>query len=154
MQMLLINVSWSKTILKVYQIVTLTWKASNTTTNLLNGWPTDRPTDRPTFKRKIEQSNLRARLLTLHWKVALHLTLIMTSAEVVETIVAVSNNSPFQDSSNQENQTNPNPNHLLSYHLLSREFLVTFSFFHFFFERRKEVLSDLKYVKHSMALLP
>ena len=130
--MLLIIVRWSVTLLKVYLLVTLILKASNTTTNLLNFWPTDRLT----FKRKIDQSNERTRLLTLDWKAALHLTLIVTSAEVVETIVTVSNNSPFQDFSNQENQTTRSTTYYLTT-FLSRELLVTLSFPFFSKEEKK-----------------
>ena len=59
--------------------------------------------------RQFTANNITAKLTrdinTVNWRYAIHMTLMMTSAQVVETSVNVTNNSPSRDYSHPDDQT-------------------------------------------------
>ena len=57
------------------------------------------------IRAKLTNQFSRKRLITFDWKQNYHLTLMMTSAQVVETLVNVTDNSPFQDYAHPDDHT-------------------------------------------------
>ena len=50
-------------------------------------------------------SNNQTYIYTINWRSTIHMTLKMTSAQVVETSVIVNNNSSFQNYTNPDDHT-------------------------------------------------